>query len=184
MSGEAPGIMFCSGEGAGALLPPLPPLLMQLLPPVKHASRKMTNTSSSTTPTTIICMRKFCHHMRLRSCVPCRWNLAACEGVPFGGSSSSTPGRQTTGYVDMCGAKHSLAQDTAPTHQICRHGQCAYIDQAMPCWCCHSAAHSPQAVSAHACSTTDTPALASVTLQTANTAALLLCPRRACLRHP
>jgi hypothetical protein len=63
------------GAGAGAL----PPLLTQFLPPVKQASRKMTTTSSTTTPTTMICMRKFCHHIFLRSCVPWRWNLAACR---------------------------------------------------------------------------------------------------------
>jgi hypothetical protein len=27
-------------------------------------------------------MRKFCHHIFLRSCVPWRWNLAACDIGP------------------------------------------------------------------------------------------------------
>lgn len=64
----APGVAAKSlpGAGAGELLP----LLTQFLPPVKQASRKMTTASRITTPTTMICMRKFCHHIFLRSCVP------------------------------------------------------------------------------------------------------------------
>jgi hypothetical protein len=70
-----------AGAAAAAfgLPPPDDPVLRQFLPLVKHASRKMTTTSSTATPITISFTRKFCHHMRLRSCVPCFWKRCACS---------------------------------------------------------------------------------------------------------
>lgn len=57
---------------------PVQSRFVQFLPPVKHASRKITTATTRIRNSTKIFILQFCHHIWRRSWRPFFWNVSAC----------------------------------------------------------------------------------------------------------